>query len=76
MARRRSVEISAALSMLLLGDHGMLMVHFVGRPPGTVDLLIKFVPPDTLECFLGFVEFPGAQEKNIWVTSHIPALQT
>jgi len=63
MTRRRSVEASAALSMLLLSDHGMLMVHFVGLPPGTVDLLIKFVPPETLECFLGFVEFPGAQRR-------------
>jgi hypothetical protein len=53
------------------------MVHFVGRPPGGQSICwIKFVPPETLECFLGFVEFPGAQEKNIWVTSHIPALQT
>jgi L-seryl-tRNA(Ser) seleniumtransferase len=63
MARRRSVEASAALSMLLLTDHGMLMAHFVGLPPGTVDLLIKFVPSETLECFLGFVEFPGAQRR-------------
>ena len=52
MARRRSVEVSATLSMLLLSDHGMLMVHFVGFRR-TVDLLIKFVPPETLECFLG-----------------------
>jgi hypothetical protein len=63
MARHRSVEASAALSMLLLSDHGMLMVRFVGIPPGTVDLLIKFVPPGTLECFLGFVDFPGAQRR-------------
>jgi len=63
MARRRSVEASAALSMLLLIDHGMLVVHFVGLPPWTVDLLIKFVPPETLECFPGFVEFPGAQRR-------------
>jgi len=27
-------EASAALSMLLLRDYGMLMVHFVGVPPG------------------------------------------
>jgi L-seryl-tRNA(Ser) seleniumtransferase len=46
-------EASAALSMLLLRDHGMLMVHFVGVPPGTADLLIKFVPPETLERFGG-----------------------
>jgi hypothetical protein len=27
-------EASAALSMLLLRDYGMLMVHFDGVPPG------------------------------------------
>ena len=42
-------EASALLSMLLLRDYDMLMVHFVGVPPGTADLLIKFVPPETLE---------------------------
>ena len=41
-------EASALLSMLLLRDYDMLMVHFVGVPPGTADLLIKFVPPETL----------------------------
>jgi L-seryl-tRNA(Ser) seleniumtransferase len=46
-------EASAALSMLLLKDHNMLMVHFVGLPPGTADLLIKFVPPETLDRFGG-----------------------
>jgi L-seryl-tRNA(Ser) seleniumtransferase len=40
-------EASAALSMLLLRDFDMLMVHFVGVPPGTADLLIKFVSPET-----------------------------
>jgi hypothetical protein len=49
--------------MLLLRDPGMLIVHFVGLPSGSVDLLIKFVPPETLECFLGFVEFPRAQRR-------------
>jgi L-seryl-tRNA(Ser) seleniumtransferase len=46
-------EASAALSMLLLRDFNMLMVHFVGVPPGTADLLIKFVPPETLQRFGG-----------------------
>jgi L-seryl-tRNA(Ser) seleniumtransferase len=46
-------EASALLSMLLLRDYDMLMVHFVGVPPGTADLLIKFVPPETLERFGG-----------------------
>ncbi len=46
-------EASALLSMLLLRDYDMLMVHFVGVPPGTADLLIKFVPPETLARFGG-----------------------
>ena len=53
-------EASAALSMLLLRDHGMLMVHFVGVPPGTADLLIKFVPPETLERFGGARKYADA----------------
>jgi L-seryl-tRNA(Ser) seleniumtransferase len=53
-------EASAALSMLLLKDHNMLMVHFVGLPPGTADLLIKFVPPETLERFGGPKKYADA----------------
>jgi L-seryl-tRNA(Ser) seleniumtransferase len=46
-------EATAALSMLMLKDYDMLMVHFVGVPPGGADLLIKFVPPETLSQFGG-----------------------
>jgi L-seryl-tRNA(Ser) seleniumtransferase len=53
-------EACAALSMLLLRDHGMLMVHFVGVPPGTADLLIKFVPPETLQRFGGARKYAEA----------------
>jgi L-seryl-tRNA(Ser) seleniumtransferase len=53
-------EAAAALSMLLLKDHDMLMVHFVGMPPGTADLLIKFVPPETLERFGGAKKYADA----------------
>jgi L-seryl-tRNA(Ser) seleniumtransferase len=53
-------EASAALSMLLLRDYNMLMVHFVGVPPGTADLLIKFVPPETLERFGGAKKYANA----------------
>jgi L-seryl-tRNA(Ser) seleniumtransferase len=42
-------EATAALAMLLLRDHGILTVHFAGLPPGTSSLLVKFVPPETLE---------------------------
>src|SRR5262249_18059064 len=53
-------EASAALSMLMLRDYDMLMVHFVGLPPGTADLLIKFVPPETLERFGGPAKYAAA----------------
>ena len=58
-------EASAALSMLLLRDHGMLMVHFVGVPPGTADLLIKFVPPETLERFGGAGKYAAAVNASL-----------
>jgi L-seryl-tRNA(Ser) seleniumtransferase len=58
-------ETSAALSMLLLRDHGMLMVHFVGLPPGTADLLIKFVPPETLERFGGAGRYAEAVNDSL-----------
>jgi L-seryl-tRNA(Ser) seleniumtransferase len=58
-------EASAALSMLLLRDYDMLMVHFVGVPPGTADLLIKFVPPETLERFGGPKKYANAINASL-----------
>jgi L-seryl-tRNA(Ser) seleniumtransferase len=58
-------EASAALSMLLLRDYGMLMVHFVGVPPGTADLLIKFVPPKTLARFGGAWKYADAVNTSL-----------
>jgi L-seryl-tRNA(Ser) seleniumtransferase len=58
-------EAAAALAMLLLQNHGMLMVHFVGMPPGTADLLIKFVPPETLERFGGAARFARAIDHSL-----------
>ena len=58
-------EASAALSMLLLRDYGMLMVHFVGVPPGTADLLIKFVPPETLKRFGGPTKCADAVNRSL-----------
>jgi L-seryl-tRNA(Ser) seleniumtransferase len=46
-------EASAALAMLLLRDYGVITVHFVGLPPGTSALMIKFIPPETLQRFGG-----------------------
>ena len=47
------VEATAALAMQLLRDHGLLTVHFAAVPPGTPDLLLKFVPPETLSSLGG-----------------------
>jgi L-seryl-tRNA(Ser) seleniumtransferase len=58
-------EASAALSMLLLRDYGMLMVHFVGVPPGTADLLMKFIPPETLERFGGAGKYAAAVNDSL-----------
>jgi L-seryl-tRNA(Ser) seleniumtransferase len=58
-------EAAAALAMLLLQNHGMLMVHFVGVPPGTADLLIKFVPPETLERFGGAGPYTRAIDDSL-----------
>lgn len=68
-------EASALLSMLLLRDYDMLMVHFVGVPPGTADLLIKFVPPETLERFGGprrYAEAVNATLSKIGQLLHDP----
>jgi L-seryl-tRNA(Ser) seleniumtransferase len=68
-------EASALLSMLLLRDYDMLMVHFVGVPPGTADLLIKFVPPETLERFGGprkYAEAVNATLSKIGQLLHHP----
>jgi len=46
-------EATAALAMLLLQNHGVLTVHFAGLPPGTSALLVKFLPPETVEQFGG-----------------------
>lgn len=46
-------EATAALAMLLLQDYGVMTVHFAGMPPGTSALLVKFIPPRTLERFGG-----------------------
>jgi L-seryl-tRNA(Ser) seleniumtransferase len=39
--------------MLLLKDYGILTVHFAALPPGTSSLLLKFIPPETLQRFGG-----------------------
>ena len=51
--------------MLLLEDHRMLTVHFVGMPPGTADILFKFIPPETLERFGGPERFARAVDASL-----------
>ncbi len=58
-------EANAALCMLMLRDHGMLTVHFVGVPPGGANLLLKFIPPETLQRFGGAEKFAEALDSSL-----------
>ncbi len=58
-------EATAALAMLLLRDHGILTVHFAALPPGTSALLLKFLPPETLDRFGGPEAFAAAVEESL-----------
>jgi L-seryl-tRNA(Ser) seleniumtransferase len=51
--------------MLLLRDHGILTVHFAALPPGTAAVLVKFIPPETLERFGGPDVFADAVESSL-----------
>ncbi len=57
-------EATAAFSMLLLKDYGLVTVHFAGIPPGTADLLVKFLPPDTIRRFGGAEAVAEAFDKS------------
>ena len=59
------IEATAALAMLLLEEHGVVTVHFAGMPPGTSSLLLKFIPPETLERFGGADAFAKAVDTCI-----------
>lgn len=58
-------EASAALAMLLLRDYGVITVHFVGLPPGTSALMLKFIPPDTLKQFGGAQAYAEAIDASL-----------
>jgi hypothetical protein len=45
-------------------------VHFVGLPPGTVDLLIKFVPPERWNTFSASLSFRVRSEEYLGDFSH------
>ena len=59
------VEATAAVAMQLLRDHGLLTVHFAAVPPGTPDLLLKFVPPETLASLGGAEALADAIEGSV-----------
>jgi L-seryl-tRNA(Ser) seleniumtransferase len=59
------VEATAAVAMQLLRDHGLLTVHFAAVPPGTPDLLLKFVPPETLASLGGAEVLADAIETSV-----------
>jgi len=59
------IEASAGLAMLMLRDFGVLTVHFAGLPPGTSAMLIKFMPPETLDRFGGAEKFADAVDKSL-----------
>ena len=58
-------EASAALAMLLLRDHGVVTVAFAGIPPGTSSLMLKFIPPETLERFGGAQAYAEAIDSSL-----------
>ena len=58
-------EATAALAMLLLRDHGVITVHFIGLPPGTSAVMIKFIPPETLEAFGGPEVYAEAVDSSL-----------
>ncbi|MGH7684127.1 MAG: hypothetical protein ACREMT_07280 [Vulcanimicrobiaceae bacterium] len=62
-------EATAALCMALLEQHGVLTVHFVGVPPGTGDLLIKFIPPEVLNRFGGAKKYSDAIDASLDVVA-------
>ncbi|MBD0337679.1 MAG: hypothetical protein ICV67_00125 [Thermoleophilia bacterium] len=59
------IEATAALAMVLLRDHGVLTVHFAAVPPGTAALLLKFVPPETLDRFGGAEALARAVDESL-----------
>lgn len=70
------VEATAALAMLLLRAHGILTVHFAALPPGTAALLVKFIPPETLERFGGPDVFASAVDSSLDALGHLLADQS
>ncbi len=58
-------EATASLAMLLLRDHGAITVHFIGLPPGTAAVMIKFIPPEVLAEFGGPDAYAEAVDSSL-----------
>jgi L-seryl-tRNA(Ser) seleniumtransferase len=58
-------EATAAFTMLLLRDHGMMTVSFVGIPAGTSSHMMKFIPPETLARFGGAEAYARAVDDAL-----------
>lgn len=59
------IEATAALAMELLRSYGVHTVHLAAIPPGTSALLIKFIPPETLDQFGGAEALAKAIDASI-----------
>jgi L-seryl-tRNA(Ser) seleniumtransferase len=53
-------EATSALAMLLVRDYGVITVQLVGLPPGTSALMLKFIPPESLQRFGGVDAYAAA----------------
>jgi len=69
-------EASAALAMLLLRDYGILTVHFVGLPPGTSALMLKFISPAALQRFGGATAYAQAIDASLTTLASLLAEPT
>lgn len=58
-------EAMAGLAMLLLRDHGILTIHLAALPPGARGILVKFVPPETLQRFGGAARLAEAVDRSL-----------
>ena len=58
-------EAASALAMLLLRDHGVITVQFVGMPPGTSAVMFKFINPRELDRFGGADAYARAIDESL-----------
>jgi L-seryl-tRNA(Ser) seleniumtransferase len=71
IADLKPIEASALVAMGLLKEYGILTVHFAGMPPGTQDLMIKFIAADTVAAVGGPERFADIVDEVIGKASKI-----